>query len=288
MNKITVIILFFLFATLKFVGAQNTKVIALEYDGQKISYYAFNNLKSILETNLQNITFNHSSIIVIQPGLKHTGLKTIEGMDTKKVGISILSLKIRNVITMRDTILKFSIEVAGKNENELDGEVIRQFIKDQKMISSISTLLNEYFGEFMSNIPNLITKIREIEILKDIQQAMQMTYKLEATLESPNPELLALRKELKEKYDKQVCEKSLYEAQILINSGVEYQMNRAVNLLLQIPPSATCKTEALKLSEDLFTKMKITSINREKLNQYKNLMNQNNEKLWMELNYGGQ
>jgi len=283
MNKIKGFLLLSLCITVIFVNAQDVKVVSLEYDGQKISYNAFNGLKPILESSLSGITISNNSIIVVQPSLKHTGLKTIEGMDTKKVGKSVLSLKLKNLITLRDTILKLNVEVAGKNENELDGEVVRQLMKDQKLLSSINNLLLEYCNEVSNKISNHIGIIRENEVVKDIQVAMQQTYKLESTLGKPSPEVQKLKLELKGKYDKQVCEKSLYDAKILINSGVEYQMNRAVNLLLQIPPSAACRAEALKLSDELFSKMKTSNINKEKLEKYKKLMQQNNENLWIEL-----
>jgi hypothetical protein len=283
MNKIKGFLLLFLCITVIFVNAQDVKVVSLEYDGQKISYNAFNGLKPILESNLSGITIGNNSIIVVQPSLKHTGLKTIEGMDTKKVGKSVLSLKLKNLITLRDTILKLNVEVAGKNENELDGEVVRQLMKDQKLLSSINNILSEYCNEVSNKISNHVGIIRENEVVKDIHVAMQQTYKLEATLGKPNPEVQKLKLELKGKYDKQVCEKSLYDAKILINSGVEYQMNRAVNLLLQIPPSAACRAEALKLSDELFSKMKTSNINKEKLEKYKKLMQQNNENLWIEM-----
>lgn len=283
MNKIKGFLLLFLCITVIFVNAQDVKVIFLEYDGQKISYNAFNELKPILESNLSGITIGNNSIIVVQPSLKHTGLKTIEGMDTKKVGKSVLSLKLKNLITLRDTILKLNVEVAGKNENELDGDVVRQLMKDQKLLSSINNILSEYCNEVSNKISNHVGIIRENEVVKDIHVAMQQTYKLEATLGKTNPEVQKLKLELKGKYDKQVCEKSLYDAKILINSGVEYQMNRAVNLLLQIPPSAACRAEALKLSDELFSKMKTSNINKEKLEKYKKLMQQNNENLWIEM-----
>lgn len=283
MNKIKGFLLLFLCITVIFVNAQDVKVVSLEYDGQKISYNAFNGLRPILESNLSGITIGNNSIIVVQPSLKHTGLKTIEGMDTKKVGKSVLSLKLKNLITLRDTILKLNVEVAGKNENELDGEVVRQLMKDQKLLSSINNILSEYCNEVSNKISNHVGIIRENEVVKDIHVAMQQTYKLEATLGKPNPEVQKLKLELKGKYDKQVCEKSLYDAKILINSGVEYQMNRAVNLLLQIPPSAACRAEALKLSDELFSKMKTSNINKEKLEKYKKLMQQNNENLWIEM-----
>ncbi len=283
MNKIKGFLLLFLCITVIFVNAQDVKVVSLEYDGQKISYNAFNGLKPILESNLSGITIGNNSIIVVQPSLKHTGLKTIEGMDTKKVGKSVLSLKLKNLITLRDTILKLNVEVAGKNENELDGEVVRQLMKDQKLLSSINNILSEYCNEVSNKISNHVGIIRENEVVKDIHVAMQQTYKLEATLGKPNPEGQKLKVELKGKYDKQVCKKSLYAAKSLIKSGVEYQMNRAVNLLLQIPPSAACRAEALKLSDELFSKMKTSNINKEKLEKYKKLMQQNNENLWIEM-----
>ncbi len=76
MNKIKGFLLLFLCITVIFVNAQDVKVVSLEYDGQKISYNAFNGLKPILESNLSGITIGNNSIIVVQPSLKHTGLKT--------------------------------------------------------------------------------------------------------------------------------------------------------------------------------------------------------------------
>jgi hypothetical protein len=290
-NNICGLIIFvFVISGFSGISAQTKKIVSVDSDRQKIGSVSIQRILESLNNSTKDfdyITNSNSSIITIQPSVRKTGMKTIEGMETKKVGKAVVSFKIKNEASDLDSLVKSEYSISGKNDTETDNEILDNLNKDQQLLKSINEIVSYYYNIGMSDCTKNLVKVEALETDQKYREALLMLLKIENSFTSCKPSFQAKKAKLTKDYEKNVCDKLLYDAKIYINSGVEYQMNKAVGLLLQIPPSAECRNEAIKLAEELSTKMNLTKANSEKLVQYQKIIIQNNNDSWYNMLYGG-
>ncbi len=290
-NNICGLIIFvFVISGFSGISAQTKKIVSVDSDRQKIGSVSIQRILESLNNSTKDfdyITNSNSSIITIQPSVRKTGMKTIEGMETKKVGKAVVSFKIKNEASDLDSLVKSEYSISGKNDTETDNEILDNLNKDQQLLKRINEIVSYYYNIGMSDCTKNLVKVEALETDQKYREALLMLLKIENSFTSCKPSFQAKKAKLTKDYEKNVCDKLLYDAKIYINSGVEYQMNKAVGLLLQIPPSAECRNEAIKLAEELSTKMNLTKANSEKLVQYQKIIIQNNNDSWYNMLYGG-
>jgi len=286
MKKIILLTLITLFYNLSENGGivcQSKKTIPLILENQKIGYSAYNQILQSLNNLVKGYEFvanDKNYVISVTPSVRKTGMKTIEGMESKKVGKGIVSLKIKNDATGLDTLIKREYSISGKSENETDTEIFQKLENDQKFFESISEILSLFFKSSLMDCKKNLVKVDELQSSEKYKEALILLLRIENSFAECKSSIQPLKEKIIKSYEHTVCEKLLYEAKILINSGVEFQMNKAVGLLLQIPPSAACKDDAIKLSEELSAKMNLSKANSEKLINYQKMINQKNNELW--------
>lgn len=289
-NICGLIIIVFVISGFSGISAQTKKIVSVDSDRQKIGSVSIQRILESLNNSTKDfdyITNSNSSIITIQPSVRKTGMKTIEGMETKKVGKAVVSFKIKNEASDLDSLVKSEYSISGKNDTETDNEILDNLNKDQQLLKRINEIVSYYYNIGMSDCTKNLVKVEALETDQKYREALLMLLKIENSFTSCKPSFQAKKAKLTKDYEKNVCDKLLYDAKIYINSGVEYQMNKAVGLLLQIPPSAECRNEAIKLAEELSTKMNLTKANSEKLVQYQKIIIQNNNDSWYNMLYGG-
>ena len=288
-NICELIIIVFVISGFSGISAQTKKIVSVDSDRQKIGSVSIQRILESLNNSTKDfdyITNSNSSIITIQPSVRKTGMKTIEGMETKKVGKAVVSFKIKNEASDLDSLVKSEYSISGKNDTETDNEILDNLNKDQQLLKRINEIVSYYYNIGMSDCTKNLVKVEALETDQKYREALLMLLKIENSFTSCKPSFQAKKAKLTKDYEKNVCDKLLYDAKIYINSGVEYQMNKAVGLLLQIPPSAECRNEAIKLAEELSTKMNLTKANSEKLVQYQKIIIQNNNDSWYNMLYG--
>lgn len=289
-NICGLIIIVFVISGFIGISAQTKKIVSVDSDRQKIGSVSIQRILESLNNSTKDfdyITNSNSSIITIQPSVRKTGMKTIEGMETKKVGKAVVSFKIKNEASDLDSLVKSEYSISGKNDTETDNEILDNLNKDQQLLKRINEIVSYYYNIGMSDCTKNLVKVEALETDQKYREALLMLLKIENSFTSCKPSFQVKKAKLTKDYEKNVCDKLLYDAKIYINSGVEYQMNKAVGLLLQIPPSAECRNEAIKLAEELSTKMNLTKANSEKLVQYQKIIIQNNNDSWYNMLYGG-
>ncbi|MBK9581466.1 MAG: hypothetical protein IPO48_06015 [Saprospiraceae bacterium] len=289
-NICGLIIIVFVISGFSGISAQTKKIVSVDSDRQKIGSVSIQRILESLNNSTKDfdyITNSNSSIITIQPSVRKTGMKTIEGMETKKVGKAVVSFKIKNEASDLDSLVKSEYSISGKNDTETDNEILDNLNKDQQLLKRINEIVSYYYNIGMSDCTKNLVKVEALETDQKYREALLMLLKIENSFTSCKPSFQTKKAKLTKDYEKNVCDKLLYDAKIYINSGVEYQMNKAVGLLLQIPPSAECRNEAIKLAEELSTKMNLTKANSEKLVQYQKIIIQNNNDSWYNMLYGG-
>ena len=289
-NICGLIIIVFVISGFSGISAQTKKIVSVDSDRQKIGSVSIQRILESLNNSTKDfdyITNSNSSIITIQPSVRKTGMKTIEGMEKKKVGKAVVSFKIKNEASDLDSPVKSEYSISGKNDTETDNEILDNLNKDQQLLKRINEIVSYYYNIGMSDCTKNLVKVEALETDQKYREALLMLLKIENSFTSCKPSFQVKKAKLTKDYEKNVCDKLLYDAKIYINSGVEYQMNKAVGLLLQIPPSAECRNEAIKLAEELSTKMNLTKANSEKLVQYQKIIIQNNNDSWYNMLYGG-
>ena len=289
-NICGLIIIVFVISGFSGISAQTKKIVSVDSDRQKIGSVSIQRILESLNNSTKDfdyITNSNSSIITIQPSVRKTGMKTIEGMETKKVGKAVVSFKIKNEASDLDSLVKSEYSISGKNDTETVNEIFDNLNKDQQLLKRINEIVSYYYNIGMSDCTKNLVKVEALETDQKYREALLMLLKIENSFTSCKPSFQVKKAKLTKDYEKNVCDKLLYDAKIYINSGVEYQMNKAVGLLLQIPPSAECRNEAIKLAEELSTKMNLTKANSEKLVQYQKIIIQNNNDSWYNMLYGG-
>ena len=289
-NICGLIIIVFVISGFSGISAQTKKIVSVDSDRQKIGSVSIQRILESLNNSTKDfdyITNSNSSIITIQPSVRKTGMKTIEGMEKKKVGKAVVSFKIKNEASDLDSLVKSEYSISGKNDTETDNEILDNLNKDQQLLKRINEIVSYYYNIGMSDCTKNLVKVEALETDQKYREALLMLLKIENSFTSCKPSFQVKKAKLTKDYEKNVCDKLLYDAKIYINSGVEYQMNKAVGLLLQIPPSAECRNEAIKLAEELSTKMNLTKANSEKLVQYQKIIIQNNNDSWYNMLYGG-
>ncbi|MBK8826995.1 MAG: hypothetical protein IPO26_09865 [Saprospiraceae bacterium] len=157
-------------------------------------------------------------------------MKTIEGMETKKVGKAVVSFKIKNEASDLDSLVKSEYSISGKNDTETDNEILDNLNKDQQLLKRINEIVSYYYNIGMSDCTKNLVKVEALETDQKYREALLMLLKIENSFTSCKPSFQVKKAKLTKDYEKNVCDKLLYDAKIYINSGVEYQMNKAVGL----------------------------------------------------------
>lgn len=251
------------------------------FDGQKVSYDFYSRFCSNLSDNCKGLVSQPSSAITIQPSIKRSATKQIEGIETKKAGKTSVIIRIKDLVTGRDSVLKKEYDVAGAGEYEMDKKVLDRLAEDTKFWEQINRAVASVFSQ--ADCKKIEESVKSAEAKEGVSQSLMKLSRAEFTYSNCKDGWAAYSADLKNKINMQICEQSLYEARIMINSGKDHMVNRAVALLLQIPPDAKCRAEALKISEELFEKSGINEKNKEKLTKYRSLVSGNGYIQWLEL-----
>jgi len=274
MQKIFLIIILGLNAT--WLSSQNKGTISLLNQGNKVSYEFYNDFYNFMSDEFSDYEFNkniNSSALSIIPTVKKSGTKLIEGIETKSTSKATIRIKLSNIAFDLDTVLSRNYSIVASSERDLDRELINKIKSDNTFSIAIKELL-----EYISKVPDCNSVKNNVHILESenkLKEALTLLLKIENSFPNCKNELAKYKKSLIEKYESKTCEDMLYEAKILINSGNDFQMNKAVSLLLKIPPTAKCREEALKVSKELSEKKILNKNNSEKLLQYNNLIIRN-------------
>ncbi len=251
------------------------------FDGQKISYDAYTQFTTYMTENCKGLAGQPYSAISIQPSLKRGSVKQIEGIETKKAGKTTLTVRIKDKITGRDSLLRKDFDVAAVSEYEMDRIIMTKIGDDSKFWNQLCNAVSSVYGQ--ADCKKIQESIKATEAKEGVSQAMQQLSRAENTYNHCRETWASYASELKNKINGQICDQSLYEAKIMINSGKEQLINRAVGLLLQIPPDAKCREDALRLSEELYKRTETNQKNKDKLSKYRSLVTGNGYNQWLEL-----
>lgn len=266
--------------------AQPKSLVLCHYQSKSIQSRSFERSVQKLSASLSDYSISTQSnlaLIHITPSVKTSGLKTIEGMEVQKTGKGSLQFKIRDEVTGKDTLIKFDYQIkGGLDQQSIENSLLEKFENDSEIAKSFYPVLNKMFNEHKNCNTTLISQYIFEEKDKD---ALTLSLKYKKNNPACANNLDGYIKEITYRLDSVHCAQTLYEAEILINSGIEFKINKAVNMLLQISPSASCAKESLALSEKIYTHKALKSENKQKLEVYKTIVVEKKYNDWYDINY---
>jgi hypothetical protein len=259
-------------------GVYGQAKITIDPNSSKISYNAYelivNHIKSI-----PNCEITPYGYIRLTPNIVKTGGKLIEGMENKTVEKIVLSLKIRNNISNADTTLRYEevgATAVGKNS---DYDLVNKLLSDGKLSTSLTSVFKSYSNMDCNAVQK---KLKSLLDKDEVHEGMKSVALIKVN-KICEIECAAIIKAIEDKYALAQCTKNLEDAKILIASGTDYNINRAVNLLIDLPPHSSCKAEVEKVVEMLSQKTNLKEEKKTALTQYKTVYYSGDNSGWYKL-----
>jgi hypothetical protein len=247
----------------------------------KVSYQAAASLRTYFETAFK-VPSEGNAMVVIEPSIKKGSSKMIEGMDTKTIAKSTLFFNVSNAITKKDSLLKFDAESSTKAGEDQDKTIINKFLENSEATKKMNGLIQLFQKEAATSCTAYSQSLEKLRTAGKLREAMKSIALLEVNELCTN-ETKALREQILNQYSEEECSKLLFDSKVLIASGTEYNLSRAVDLLLKTPPTQKCRTESLKVIEELSTKSGLTSKSKLNVELYKNILDQVDYSSWYRL-----
>ena len=254
-NIITLVLVFLFFNSTmaQFNDANYTiKLLSAKY---RQNYAATRDLDNYLRENLSS-TFNigkHSNI-QLKPVVNIGKAHLIEGMDIKAAGSPQLEFIVQELSTKQKDTFIYSKELTAKNKAQMGSQLISLFIKDAKAMGDLEQFIIDFINQSLSD--GCVKQFEKIDLLSKEQKYKDAIRLVTNLVPSPcSAKAKIIQKELIKQYSESECESKIHNAQIMVNTGILFQMKRAIPILLSISPQAPCASEAIALAKKIGDKM---------------------------------
>ncbi len=234
--------------------------------------------KEFLENELKSNS-NKYSIVLIEPNIRINSSKVIEGISSKQLSKTELEILISNIITKQDTTITFNYNINSENESDTNHKTFVEFLKNSNHKAKTIFIITKFINISKSICDDYNKLLNEKSKNFDIQTAVQTIAYL--NLNNICQSNSDLQEQILDKYRKNQCEKSLYDAKVLIATGTTYNLKKASDLLLNIPPgSKLCLSESLEVIKQLSDKTNLNMNSKQQLGQYMNIIKNNDINSW--------
>ncbi len=282
MKKIIVLSLVFIFSQTSFAQFSSSNyTIRLTRAKFKQNYAASQKFNTDLNENLSN-SFNigHHSNIIIKPVINTGKAHLIEGMDIKATGNPQLEFIIQEKYSNKDDIFIYKKQITTKNISSMGDQLVALFINDAKAHDDLTQFINNFIN--LSFNEGCIKQFEKIDNLVQEQKYEDAIRLVSNLIPSPcKSKAKSIQSELIKKYSETICKSKIQQASIMVNSGVSFQMKRAIPLLLSISPTAPCAKEAIELANKIGSKMDNTQQISADIKRYQSSTNAEWQKLFL-------
>src|SRR5690606_9328935 len=125
-----------------------------------------------------------------------------------------------NEVTGKDTLIKFDYQIrGGTDQQSIENSLLDKFENDSEIINSINPILKKIIDENKNCNTELINQFIFEE---KSREALTLALKYKKNYPACAKNLDGIITEITTRLDSIACAKTLYEAEILINSGIEY------------------------------------------------------------------
>lgn len=222
-----------------------------------------------------------NALIWLEPftGLSET--KVIEGMDTYTFVTMETGFVLKNSLLNEEITWSTNIKGKGENESSAIANSMKSICSDKKIKSEIEQFINDYITQLsFSKCDQTIAAIKQFKADKHFDKALiALDYIGNDSLCTTSKN--NLEAELLNEQKDYACDKIIQETSVMAHSGIAEQLNRAVYLLVKIPPEASCANEAVELAKVIGEKNEKLNVSaRAQLDRQIIILNQNKQSEW--------
>ncbi len=258
--------------------------IAIQISKAKLtesSYYG-KNLEECFKNLLDdNHIISHNAFISIEPTAEFGETKIIEGMETVSITEMEIGFTLDNKLLNEQITFSASVSGRGSNKSDANRNGLKTVCRDKKLKSNIQKYLEEYFIELNTTKCNDVVKaITDLKNANEFSKALMALDFLNINSECADQKE-RLEKEILQAHQQFVCDKIIQESSVLVHSGIQKNMERAVYKLCQVQPNSPCAEAAIELAKIIGAKQsKIPSNCKEQLDQHIIILNENKQAEW--------
>jgi|GEM_PF-1092537 len=177
-------------------------------------------------------------------------LHQLEGLTNSFSGNARVLVRLKNTSGKPDTTWSFSCNVKVKNKWEAYEKLSTAFIEDSKGLKNSLMVINRTLDHHYSvNCSSVVAEAEEYFRRKNLKEAYAKAKKTEDSACGKEAKDLVAR--IENAYSDEFCGEVLPRIKILANSGVAYQMEKAIELLYRYPPKAKCSDEVQKVAQSV-------------------------------------
>lgn len=254
--------------------------IAIEDSKHSLSVGALNEIGSDYFTKVNAFVAESGSLMRVDIYLDQRGVRTLEGIDIRSTGEAKCRFRATNQLTEKEATFTISIPITGSSASgTVETKVLRHLANQTTWHDSLTSILTQIIpaGVDCNELAaHLLNKSEE-----DWHACLVRMIRFKNTFRScAEHSSLLVQAELN-KIDEKLCTDVLYEATLLYDSGTNQNINRAVQKLLQLPPSSPCREKALGLSGTYAKNHRLTKQNRTRLSHYQDVMRISDTEAWL-------
>lgn len=225
--------------------AQKIRIKGIFSENELSRYYETEIFKQVLKANTLLESVYNTDQYSLKINIDDSKIYHIEGIESKYSGTAKIIFSLKNTSLSKDSTWTYPLNIKAPNKQSLLNEILKQFEKTSGGEKNANTIVNLT----KSNCQKTLTYI---EKLKN-QQNWRESYLLAKTLEGSECQTDAKKSilEIEESYAKDYCDNILPKIKILTQSGVEYKIQKGVDMLYLFPKNAKCKKEIEEISKQV-------------------------------------
>lgn len=174
-------------------------------------------------------------------------INVINGMDTYAVTMVDLAYTVQLEGRPAATHTT-AVRCKGTNESDLMRKIGVSVARDKKVREGVMSFIEDYLAQHLRSCTDVSTLIDKSLATGNIPMAYETTAYY-ATIAGCEEVAGTAEEKIVAKHGELMCQKTIAQAEILANSGDADKLGKAIDMLLLIPPTATCQDEALRVAQ---------------------------------------
>ncbi len=174
----------------------------------------------------------------------------LEGLSNSFSGTAKVWINLKSSTGKTDTTWNFSANIKAKNKWEVYEKLSAAFIEESQGIKGSIMIINTFLDRYYSlNCSAVLQEANNFFERKNGKEAYVRVKKIESGPCEKDAKALIAR--IENRYSEEFCEEILPRIKVLANSGIAYQMEKAIELLYRYPPKAKCGDEVQQVAKSV-------------------------------------
>jgi hypothetical protein len=231
-----------------------SKAQSLYIDASKNDNYTYSSEKKlndyVYDYLAKQYKINENSFLGISWQLDLSKTTIIEGMNSQLSGSPRIVVRLTNKIDNSDSVFYYTKSFKTTTKVEIVNALIDSYIAEKTNLNTLNTFVSAFYDKnFGKKCDKAVVEIKKKIESQSFTEALHLAAFFQNT--SCKKNITDLKAKALEEYGKYVCENEMQRIKVLANSGIEYQMIKAIDLLYRIPPKSSCSNEVIKVSKEI-------------------------------------